>query len=125
MADKYEPVTFENSLGETISNDPYFLAQRTMEQYAALPAEQQGMHAPKGAGSDDSDEDIDNGDTPSEKPYADLKGPALKALAADRGVDISGLTKVGEVRAALVADDEAKAKAEADAAAQAEVDAAN
>lgn len=99
MADEnYEPVVFENSLGEQISNDPVFLAQRTLEA-AGL---QNNRFAPFG------------GDEPMPGPYDDLNGKELKKLAEDREVDISGLRTVGEVRKALEADDVAKAAAATD-----------
>lgn len=101
-AEEYIPVTFENSLGETISNDPIFLAQRTLE--AA------GLGASAGRAPTDGDEAIDL----EQYPYADLKGAELKALASERGVDITGLKTVGEVRKALSDADEAAAAEDSD-----------
>lgn len=86
MSTDYEPVVFENSLGETISNDPVFHAQRTL---AAAGVQGYGRQLPT-----DSDDAM-----PDE--YDDLKGNELKALAKERGVDITGLKTVGEVRAAF------------------------
>lgn len=108
---EYKPVVFQNSLGEEISNDPVWLAQKTLAQYGSL---QQLPPAPLTARPQvtGDDEEIDEGDTP-EKTYAEMSGKELKALAAERGVDISGLRTVGEVRKALTDDDSAKAAAQA------------
>lgn len=95
----YKPVIFENSLGEIISNDPVYLAQRTLARA--------GINYGSTASTDDDDA-IDDVEV---SPYAELKGAALKAAAADKGVDIKGLKTVGEVRAALTAHDEAEAAA--------------
>lgn len=94
---KHVPVTFENSLGETISNDPIFLAQRTLEAAGVTSgAERPGDH-----------EDY----MPTD--YDDMDSKELKALSLERGVDIKGLKTVGQVRAALVAADDAEAAAAA------------
>jgi len=85
-----EYIVFNTPDGE-VSNDPYWQAEQTL------------------AGRDKSDADDDLGDD-----YDDLNGKELKALAAEREVDISGLKKVGEVREALRADDAAKAAAAAE-----------
>ena len=45
---------------------------------------------------DEDEAQKDDGDD-----YDKLDGKALKALAGERGVDIKGMTKVSEVRAAL------------------------
>lgn len=105
---KYEPVTFEDSQGNTISNDPIWLAQQTLK--AAGIGDEPETEAEAEA---EVDEDIDK---PAD--YKDLDAPALKALASERGVDLTGLKKVSEVRAAIVADDVRLA-------AEAEVEAAN
>lgn len=88
MAEKYVPVTFENSLGETISNDPIFLAQRTLKAAGLTGATR----------PDDHDEYMPSA-------YDELGGKELKALASERGVDIAGLKTVGQVREALTAAD--------------------
>lgn len=103
MSDNYKAVTFKNSLGETISNDPIFLAQRTL------------------AAAGISGKVDDSGDAFDENPYSDLKAAELKELAKERGVDIKGLKTVGDVRNALVAADDA----EEEAAKAAEAEAAN
>lgn len=90
MSEKYIPVTFENSLGETISNDPIFLAQRTLKAAGLTGATR----------PDDHDEYMPTA-------YDELSGKDLKALALERGVDITGLKTVGQVREALTAADEA------------------
>jgi len=95
MATTHEPVVFQNSLGEEISNDPYWKAQKTMAEYAAANG------AP-----DDSDEAIG-------EDYKSFDGKALKAMAKKRGVDITGLKTVGAVRDALIAAD-AEDESEAD-----------
>lgn len=88
---KTETVTFLNSRGEVISNDPVWKAQQLL-----------------GIKPDDSDEEMLD-----ENPYANMTARELKDLAAERGVDISGLKKVGEVREALAAaDEEAKSAPE-------------
>ena len=88
---KTEAVTFLNSRGEVISNDPVWKAQQLL-----------------GIKPDDSDDEM-----PEENPYANMSARELKELAAERGVDISGLKRVGEVRDALAAaDEEAKSDAE-------------
>lgn len=99
MAEKYKPVTFLNSRGETISNDPVFRAQQIMA----------------GVKVDDSNEDIttEQVDENGKRTYGELDAKELKALASERGVDISGLKKVGEVRKALI---DADAKSSSDAA---------
>ena len=82
----HKPVIFYNSRGEEISNDPIWKAQRVLGIQAETT-------------SDDEEIDTD--------PYSALNGTELKALAAERGVDIKGLTKVGQVRDALRRADEA------------------
>lgn len=111
----YEPVVFENSLGEIISNDPVFLARQTLEA-AGMTIQQAVQQAPESR-PDDSEENLGDDNTETPEDYKGFKGPELKKLAELKGVDISSFTKVGEVRAALVqADLDAKAAAEIDAA---------
>jgi len=86
---KHEPVIFKNSQGEVISNDPIWKAQQLL-----------GV-------TDDSD-DSDDEMPVEENPYAGFTARELKELANERGVDISGLKKVGEVREALLAADAAE-----------------
>lgn len=104
MADQYEPVTFLNSAGEVISNDPIYLAQQQLAA-AGLINPQVTPVVPVAHDDDELGEDSDE----DKVDYATLNGPQLKALAKERGVDIKGLRTVGEVRKAL-----ADAEAEAD-----------
>lgn len=87
---KTETVTFLNSRGEVISNDPVWKAQQLL-----------------GIKPDDSNDEM-----PEENPYANMSARELKDLAAERGVDISGLKRVGEVRDALAAADKAESAPE-------------
>lgn len=105
---KYVPVVFENSLGETISNDPIFLAQQTLAAAGiALQAEE-----------DDSEETLTVEPATQVEDYKSLDGAALKALAAERGVEIGDAKTVGDLRKLFI-------QADAAAAAAAEVEAAN
>lgn len=81
----YQPVFFYNSLGEKITNDPVLKAQQTL---AAAGVEMNSTPAPE---EDMPQEEKDQ--------YDELSGAELKELAKERGVDISGLKKVSEVRA--------------------------
>jgi hypothetical protein len=56
------------------------------------------------ATADDEDEEHDVDDA-GNRTYAEVSGKELKTLARDRGVDIAGMTKVGQVREALIAAD--------------------
>lgn len=89
---QYKPVTFLNSRGETISNDPVWKAQQTI----------QAAGADNGASDDDNLDKEPQLDADGNRTYGELDGKELKALAEERGVDISGLKKVGEVRQALI-----------------------
>lgn len=90
MSNSYKPVTFLNSKGEVISNDPVYLAQQT------LAAANISMGSNSGDDRDDSEDLLD--ETPD---YTHLKGKDLGQYARERGVDIKGL-KAGEVRQALM-----------------------
>lgn len=108
---EHKPVLFEDSRGNVFSNDPIWLAQQTLAKAgmtvgAAVPVVASPEHP-----ADDSDDSLD--DDTEESPYAELGGKELKALANERGVDITGLTKVGQVRDALTAADEAEKAEEA------------
>lgn len=78
-------VTFLNSAGETVSNDPRWLARQTLESY--------------GVGQKAEDFDV-----PGE--YDDLEGPELKALAKERGISTKGFRRASQFREALEAWDE-------------------
>lgn len=99
---KHEPVLFKNSLGETITNDPIYRAQQTLEQ-AGVEVDTSA------AETDDSDDDVeedeespeDAEETTEEVDFDEMDGAALKAYAKDNDIDISGLKKVSEVRDAI------------------------
>ena len=90
-----DPVIFYMPDGTPFSNDPVWQAQQLLD-----PGEREQE------GESDTDSDVD--------PYEGLTGAELKTLAAERGVDIAGLRKVGEVRDALRAADAAEADEETD-----------
>ena len=108
--EKDDIVTFLNSAGDEISNDPRWLAKKNLANSGtdvdALQAENEALKArlaaleasttDDSAGVDEDEAQKDDGDD-----YDKLDGKALKALAGERGVDIKGMTKVSEVRAAL------------------------
>lgn len=115
---KKDYVTFENSLGEEISNDPRWHAERVLadagvegekdQRIAELEAAlREATGSSEVRSADDAEMEGDD-DTPDVDPatgtrtYKELDSKALKALAAEREVDITGLTKVGQVRQALV-----------------------
>lgn len=125
-------VVFEDPDGNEISNDPRWRAQQTLAQAGvevqsadagsdALQAEldakngeiealRQQLAAAQAQEAEDDLEDDDDGPQPDvddngARTYKELDGKGLKALAAERNVDISGLKKVGEVRSALIAAD--------------------
>lgn len=126
MADNEDIVTFQNSLGETISNDPRWHARQTLSRQEgvdvdALQAELEELRAFKAAnlpnqpgavgsvvtsGNDEEDDETDG-----EGPYDSVKGAELGNLAKERGIKLThedgSKLKAGEVRAALVAQDEA------------------
>lgn len=121
---KDEAVVFLNAAGEEISNDPRWLARKTLEQagesdnakdarIAELEAKIAELEAAKTASTDESGgvEEDDNPD--QENPYASVKGDDLKVLAKDRGISLrndDGTTKrASQVRDELAAQDIAKA----------------
>lgn len=108
-------VVFQNSLGEEISNDPRWHAMKTLRD-AGISFDQSQPEARQAAFRAAAADDADLGDDEETEPdvdengartYKELDGPALKKLATERGVDIKGLKKVGEVRDALRAADAA------------------
>ena len=103
-------VTFLNSAGEEVSNDPRWLAKKNLANSGtdvdALQAENEALKArlaalETGATDDSAGVDEDEAQKDDGDDYDKLDGKALKALAGERGVDIKGMTKVSEVRAAL------------------------
>ena len=108
--EKDDIVTFLNSAGEEISNDPRWLAKKNLANSGtdvdALQAENEALKArlaalEAGATDDSAGVDEDEAQKDDGDDYDKLDGKALKALAGERGVDIKGMTKVSEVRAAL------------------------
>ena len=100
-----DPVIFLMPDGSEVSNDPSFGFQRQAEDAASsreaeLRAEIEAelrakIEAERRGEAEDADADDDNDE------FSNLGGKELKELAEERGVDISGLKKVGEVREAL------------------------
>ena len=128
--EEYQPVVFEDSQGNEISNDPVWLARKRLAdagvepsstnsahlqdeldeknaEIEALKAQLQAKQAEEDALEDDEAPD-EVKDEAGNRTYAELDSKGLKALAGERNVDIAGLKTVGQVRAALV-DADAKA----------------
>lgn len=123
--EKYQAVTFLNAAGEEISNDPRWLAERTLreagvevsadadtseltEEIAAKDAEIEALKAALAA--KEAEESLDDEDEPTGN-YSDVKGKDLTALAKERGISLKGEDgknkTAGDVRAELVAQDQA------------------
>lgn len=98
MSDR-KPVVFELPDGTEVSNDPLFHQQQFLKQDAENKAR---LQAERDAADD---EDLHTDDLDG------LKGAELKALAEDEDIDITGLKKVGEVKAAIREARAAKAQA--------------
>lgn len=122
-------VTFLNSAGEVISNDPRYRAKKLLEasgdstsddgelrealsqaDQRATQAEQEAeslkqqlaaLQAQVAATSGVDDEAEEEDDAADEDEFTSMNGKELKAYAKENNVDISGMTKVGEVRTAL------------------------
>lgn len=123
--EKYEPVVFLDSVGNEISNDPVWHAQKTLRAAGvsfenSQPDAQARLLEQQNATADDDDE-LETADTEPEvdtddsgaRTYKELKGADLKSLASTRGVDITGARTVGDVRKALIgADAEAASSTE-------------
>lgn len=116
------PVTFLSADGEEISNDPVWHAKKTLEQAGqpfagSQPEEQQARLRQIAAADDDNlgdDDDTEEAkDDAGNRTYAELDAKGVKKEATDRGVDIKGLKKVGEVREALIAADTAQRELDA------------
>lgn len=125
MAPKHEAVTFLSATGETISNDPVWLAERTLreagvedttnnsdelrEELEAKDRELEALRAKLAAV--EAQEELEDEDEDESKDYADVKGKALVDLAKERGISLKhedgSALKAGEVRAALAAQDQA------------------
>jgi hypothetical protein len=94
----YKPVVFEDSQGNEISNDPVYQAQKLLEQQFGANGRQPRYPDDESLVPDDE--------------YNDMNGAELKKLAKERGVDISGLKTVGEVRTRLREADAAQSPAD-------------
>lgn|SRR5690606_15410529 len=102
-------VTFLDSRGRVISNDPRFHLRKMQEQEEARLAnlQQQEVEATEEQPSEEADEAAEEEPTEDDEDKAqgddldELRGKELKALAAEEGVDITGLTKVSQVREAI------------------------
>lgn len=127
MAPKNDYVTFLNADGEEISNDPRWHAEKLLKQAgveisdsavsdevkAQITAKDQEIEALKAALAakeqeetlEDDDEVQPDVDEAGARTYKELTGKALSSYAKDRGIDTTGMTKVGQVRAALIAAD--------------------
>lgn len=99
MSDDRKPVVFELPDGTEVSNDPLFHQQQFLKQDAENKARLQ-MERDAADNEDIHTDELDG-----------LKGAELKALAEEEDVDIKGLTKVGEVKAAIREARAEKAKA--------------
>lgn len=127
-------VTFLDSNGEEISNDPRWRAQKTLEArginpnaaaekddiIAQLEEQLRALQAQGIAPNDDEDELTDEDgfavDEEGKRTYTDLDSKAVVAELKKREIPLTKedgtKLKVGEARAALVADDAAKADQE-------------
>lgn len=108
-------VTFLNSAGEEISNDPRWHAQKTLEaagmnqpavssalveENEALRAKIAELEAAAAGGVDDEIEDDEHEDE-TEDQFQKMSGKELQAYAKENKLDIKGLKTVGEVRTRL------------------------
>lgn len=122
MAKTNDEVVFLDADGNEISNDPRFLARKTLEaagvdtnsagddELKAENARLQAQIAELLAGAGKSEDLEDDGE--AEGDYSDVKGKDLVNLAKDRGIELTVEGKkltAPEVRAALVAQDKAQA----------------
>lgn len=92
------PVFFLDVDGNRVSNDPGWRARQASGQFAepeVVPSEE----------TLEAEEEVD---------YDSLSGKELKALAKERGVNIAGLSTVGDVREALRDADEIPADEDAE-----------
>lgn len=117
-------VTFEDSEGNEISNDPRWKARKVLEaagetpqsvdtsEYEAKIAELQAqLEAAQAAQGVEEDEDLGNDDEDEDQPrdYKELTGKALGSYAKERGISLKTedgeALKAAEVREALIAQD--------------------
>lgn len=125
MAPKHEAVTFLSATGETISNDPVWLAERTLreagvedttdnsdelrEELEAKDRELEALRAQLKA--KELEESLEEEEENPAGDYSDVTGQDLVNLAKERGISLKGedgaKLKAGEVRAALIAQDQA------------------
>lgn len=129
MAKTNDEVVFLDADGNEISNDPRFLARKTLEaagvdtnsagdeelkaENARLQAQIAELLAAAGKSEDLEDDGEAEGDYSDVKgDYSDVKGKDLVNLAKERGIELTADGKkltAPEVRAALVAQDKAQA----------------
>lgn len=114
--DKYEPVVFLDSAGNEITNDPVVKARQTLsamgvgsderdaeiesllQQLAALQESQSQSDDDEDDDESSDSEDEENGQGTQTIDLESMDGKQLKAFAGERNIDITGLTKVSEVR---------------------------
>ena len=111
MAKETDPVIFFDAEGNEISNDPRWImkqqadalqAQVDAQAEVATPSDQTPVDV--GSGGEDKTEDETEEDSESVD-YSEMKADELKALAKDRELDLSGITKKSELVALLEAND--------------------
>lgn len=124
--EKYEAVTFLNADGEEISNDPRWLAERTLREAGVevpevdnseelrqeLAAKDQELEALRAALAAKEAEEALEDDEKSEGDYSELKGKDLVDVAKTRGIELTVDGKkltAPQVREALAAQDKAQA----------------
>lgn len=123
--EKYEAVTFLSADGEEISNDPRWLAERTLREAGVeveadtdseelrkeLEAKDQELEALRAALKAKEAEELEDDDK-SEGDYSDIKGKDLVDLAKTRNIELTVDGKkltAPQVREALAAQDKAQA----------------
>jgi len=119
MTDSKEIVTFLDANGNEISNDPRWHAKRILAesgvdaggssadvqtQIAEKDKEIEALRAALAA--KETEEALEDDEEPTGD-YSDIKGADLAKLAKERGIDVKG-KKAGQVRAELIAQDQAK-----------------
>lgn len=114
MAKPYNPVVFEDSRGNIISNDPNYKAFEQLRSAGLLPNAEDDTRS---HGVDDSDDEVETGDNePGVEDYTSVKGKDLAELAQERGINLKNedgsAKKAGEVREALMEQDREAAAAD-------------